>query len=1164
MADSSTAFPQTPFTTPKLEKLNAADWRVILLWILAGLIATGVAWRYYFKAFPEASVNFQVSRAQVLDIGRQFVTAQGANLNGYQSTIVFNVNDDAKTYLERTVGLEQANKLLATQVSAWSWTIRFFRPQQHEEYRVRISPAGKVVGYRHIIEESQAGPKLDFNGAEQRAADFLTNQLHDDLSNYVFLPEEANPTDLPARRDWDFSWERKNFRVPDNAGGATYRIQVTIQGDQPGYAAEFLKVPDDWVRGYARLRSSNNLVETYAIIPYFILYGAAFWVIFELSKLGLLRWGAPVKIGLVLAGLWFLNSINSWPNLRAQYDTNSSYSAFFFNQIMIAALYSLLQGLLVTFAFAPGEAMYRLTQPDRVQLQFAVRRPGLRSKEFFRACVIGLCLAAVHIGYIVVFYIVAQRHGAWVPQDINYQDALSTSLPWLEAMVIGLFAASSEEFLFRMFAIPFVDRVFKNKFLAVVLPAFAWGFLHANYPQEPAYIRGVEIGMMGILAGIVFLRWGILATFIWHYTVDATLGSLLLLRSASPYLRISGAVVSGLAFIPLIFAAVMYVMRGGFEVHEEALNRALPIKAPPAAETHEAPAEATIIAGAKYEAISNQALVTIAFLAVVGVAILLSVHTKTVGSYIRFKMDARQAATQGDAILRQIKADPTKYRRAVINNFNLETEEGELVTKYLVEKLGVDGANRVYENQVPQAFWRVRYFRDSQQEEYAVIFRADGTLHSIWHTLDDRAPGPNLTKEQALQIAALWLQKFKNIDFSQWHFVSADSDKKPHRTDHVFVWEQNKPIAGGPDPNNAAFIRMTLQVNGFDISQYRVYIKLPEQWELDQTKSTLRGSILGVWRWAFPSLIGVFAIVVFFREFKRASAIVPWRRFAIWAAISAAAFLVTEYTGIPQTLMNYTTSIPFRTFVSTVAVGIVLSVVVLLGAYSLLFGLADYFLTRSGIEPPLPHWRELPANYFRDALITGVAGTAIWLGYERLKYLIFVMLHPKTGVAASSVPPGLDANHPALQQLAMMIYQGIGGIAILGMIAGFIAAFVKQTWMRVLVLIGFALVLAGAEVSAAQFAAALVLSLVSFGIVWWGIRVIRFNVLGYFLILAFLALLPAAIEWYKQPNAYIRTNAVTLFIAIGLLVVVPLVFWLKGDGKSGSANAAPVLSETQS
>ena len=117
----------------------------------------------------------------------------------------------------------------------------------------------------------------------------------------------------------------------------------------------------------------------------------------------------------------------------------------------------------------------------------------------------------------------------------------------------------------------------KSRFLAVVLPAFFWGFLHSNYPQEPAYIRGLEVGLIGIVAGLVLLRWGIWATLIWHYTVDAFLISTSLLRSHGAYLRVSGAIVGGAALIPLAIAAISYVSRGGFVEDASLLNSARPL-----------------------------------------------------------------------------------------------------------------------------------------------------------------------------------------------------------------------------------------------------------------------------------------------------------------------------------------------------------------------------------------------------------------------------------------------------------------------------------------------------------------------------------------------------------------------------------------------------------
>ena len=300
-------------------------------------------------------------------------------------------------------------------------------------------------------------------------------------------------------------------------------------------------------------------------------------MILSLGRSGLLEWRAGLGLGAFLTVLFFIMTMNQWPLDRAAYDTNTPYSGFFLGQLGQAALLSVVSALLVVLAVVPGEPLYRVSQPGRLRLDVGLQFAGIRTKEFFTANVIGICLAAAHIGYITVFYIVSGKLGAWAPQDLSYTDVVSTWLPWVYPLTIGIYAATSEEFLFRLFAIPFLLRTTSSKFLAVVLPAFAWGFLHSNYPQEPAYIRGLEVGLIGIVAGLVMLRWGIWATLTWHYTVDAFLISTSLLRSEGIYLRVSGAIVGGAALIPLGIAAISYLSRGGFETDSDLLNSARPL-----------------------------------------------------------------------------------------------------------------------------------------------------------------------------------------------------------------------------------------------------------------------------------------------------------------------------------------------------------------------------------------------------------------------------------------------------------------------------------------------------------------------------------------------------------------------------------------------------------
>src|SRR6202023_3242331 len=133
-------------------------------------------------AFPEASVEFKVPRPAALEQARQFAISQGAQLDGYESSIVFDVDETDKTYLEREVGLKQANQMMTNDVHIWYWQTRFFRPLQKEEFQVRVDPGGGIVGYTHELEETAAGARLERAAAPSAAEAFLRGTLHVDFS----------------------------------------------------------------------------------------------------------------------------------------------------------------------------------------------------------------------------------------------------------------------------------------------------------------------------------------------------------------------------------------------------------------------------------------------------------------------------------------------------------------------------------------------------------------------------------------------------------------------------------------------------------------------------------------------------------------------------------------------------------------------------------------------------------------------------------------------------------------------------------------------------------------------------------------------------------------------------------------------------------------------
>jgi membrane protease YdiL (CAAX protease family) len=1146
-------------------RLSGREKRALILWVLAGIVGLWYAQRHFFEAFPEASVNFRVPRAAALTRARNFVESLGPSMAGYRSVIVFGVNDNAKTYLEREVGLREANRMMSSEVNVWNWDVRFFRPNQEEEFRVGVSPEGNITGYQHKVPEAKAGGEPSRTEAEKTAQDFLTAKLGKNATDWDFLSEEANSEKKPNRTDWSFTWEKHGFRAKD----APERLQIALHGNDIGGATETLKVPEQWERDYEHLRSTNIFYNQVAVIPYLILFGACLWIGIQLTRKGQTGWALALQLGLLVAVFLTAMQLNHWPLDLYQYDTNSAYGSFAIQQVLGALLFGIGSALTVTLVLPGGEPLYRAAKPQFLRLRQAFTWRGLQSKEFFSSCIVGLSLAAAQMGFLVAFYLIANHFGAWAPQEVNYEDSVSTVIPWIGGIAIGLLAATSEEFLFRLFAIPLLQKVTKSKVIAVVLPAFSWGFLHTAYPNEPPYIRGLEVGLIGIGVGIVFLRWGILATLVWHYTVDASLVGLLLIRSSSPYFRISGLLVGLAVLIPFAIAVYSRLRRGTFEEDEDLLNGAMkPVPTGGALDAVIAPeipagdvaAEKPVADAPRgYHALSTGMTGFLCVCIVVGGVAAWRLKPARLGDYLKLKVGAKEATARAGEILKQRGVDPKNYKTATV--FVDVTDA--TASEYLREKIGVPALNEIYDQRVPGALWHVRFFRDSQPEEYSVVLRPDGTLHSVHHDVEEAAPGASLSKEDALAKAQEFLRRNKNIDLSQWTLVEATSEKKPKRLDHKLMWQENQPLdqtQNAATAANHAFERMQLLVVGDEPTSYRTFIKIPDQWKRQREEQSVARTIFALLPLLLAIGFGGMVLVFFLREIKSdLMREVPWRRFALWGMYGVVAYILIFAFGnrIAQALTQYSTAMPLKFVLGALGIGFLVGTFFFLGAIVLVFAMAWFFLRQAFADKDFPGWRGMTKNYYRDALLIGAGGTAAMIALRR--FSDWVSLHWPTAHQSLSASFGndFDARLPAISISATAVLHGLLFTGAIAMAAAFIAAHCKSPIVRGLLFVVASLAMAGGWGSTADFlkqwiGGAVFLALVVFGIT----KVARLNLLGYFLVLAIPALLAGCVEMLGQPDSFYRAQGLECVAALGLLLILPFAAWLTAKDAPQDSSAA--------
>jgi membrane protease YdiL (CAAX protease family) len=970
-----------------LIKLTSAEYKVIGIAVVVAAVSLGIGVKYFWRAFPEAAIEFRVNRDDSAPLAEKFLAARGARLEGYRHAAVFDYDDESKVYLERTQGLVRMNRLTRGPIHLWRWSHRWFKPQQKEEFRADVTPAGEVAGFEHEIPESAPGANLDVASARALAEKFLTQVMKRDLADLEFV--ETKTDKRPARTDHSFTWKQKSVEL----GDGSWRVTVEVTGDQAAAYSEFLKVPEQWSRDYRKLRSRNESAQFVAEVFFFLLTGAMLVILILRLRDRDVLGRMSVAFGGVAAALYFLGQLNTFSLAEFAYRTTDSYASFLARNLLFSFLGAMGVGAFIFFLVASSEPVYRENFPRLISLRRYLSWPGLRSRSFFMANVVGIALTFFFFAYQTVFYLAAEKLGAWAPADVPFTDLLNTRIPWVTVLFIGFFPAVSEEMQFRAFAIPFLRKLLRGWPAALVLSAFIWGFLHSAYPNQPFFIRGVEVGLGGIVTGLIMLRFGILATLIWHYSVDALYTAFLLLRSPNHYLMVSGGLAAGIMLVPLLVALVAYWRSGTFTEESLLTNASEGVSRPP---HKEAVVEAE--APLAYRALSQRRLVLAGVLTLVFIALAM-VPVQRFGEGISLHISRQDALRAADAFLRQRHIEPASYHRVAWVYENVQP----LAIRYLLERKSIRETDRIYREAVRPALWEARYFRPLQKEEHLVsVDPASGQVSGYQHLLDDDAPGVSLAPDQAQALAAKALEQ-EGYRLADFDLQNSQAKKQKARQDYTLVW-QAKP----GDPRNVGDAHYWLEVDvaGDQVVGFRRLFKLPEEWERQRAALRLSNVILiGV---GLVVVVGMVAggLILLVMQVRRAQ--IPWTPAIKVGAAVTVLWALAELNGLSVAYRDYDTSISIAAFQMRTAVRLFI-LPLLLGLFSVLVvGLAVSLYPGA--------WRIFRASarrlWRRDAAVAIVLSLAVGAALSRLGALLATRFHAYTPVRIGLFPDLFDAASP--------------------------------------------------------------------------------------------------------------------------------------------------------
>jgi hypothetical protein len=925
-----------------------------IFWIVLGALGLAgavTALQLFTVALPNVSVDITMDREAAMAEAAALADRLGWGPEDARSAASFGqVDSEVQTYVELEGGGRDAFQgLMDVGVyEPYQWRVRRFAEGEVEETSVSFSPAGTPYGFRLRLAEDDAGPgnltppEAQFAAAQAVAAWPL------DLTPYDLV--ESSSETLPGGRvDHTFVYERGDITLAD----ARFRLRLVVSGNRLSQLTHFVFVPEAFSRRYADMRSTNDsiaLVSQSIFLLLYVLLGAGVGSALLLRKRWI-EWRTALAWGAVTATLFGLNAINALPLSWMSYDTAVSANLFIFQNIASAGAIAILGAPILAFFFLAGESLGRKAFPDHLQ-QWRFWSPEVAASNSALGITVGAYLfVGLQVGYVVLFYMGTSRlEGWWSPADALVQpDLLATYFPWLQAVSTSLFAALWEESIFR--AVPLACAALigarygrRNMWVwgMVAFQAVVFAAGHANYPQQPAYARVVELSIPAFAWGAVYVFFGLVPTILAHFLYDLALISSVLFASDA---MIDQGVIVGVAAIPLL--VVLWARRGGRGTStspEWSFNRAwsappLPaaVSAPTRASEEEssgdsidppsglstglrrshAGGELANEPGGVATDVAPEAATRLPFsVGVFGAAGAVG-FALWVGTLLMGEAPPRLGVTRGEAV--EIAQARVLERGFALDGWTPSAFTDDGVSsghEYVFEEAGEEEYQALFGEFLPPPQWIVRFVDwnaspEERVEEFLVNISVDGTVRRAVHQLPEGRAGAVLDEASARELAR------RALPPGSWEEVSAEESAHESRTDWDFTFRDPSVLT-----EVAGEGRASITVSGNEVGNVRRFVHVPEEWARAQREAASRRSVIS---------LGLIFVLILMFGVGAVVAIVVWSRRGLetrplWigSAVGCTALALSTANAWPATIAVFSTAQPFGFQAGGAAFGLLL------------------------------------------------------------------------------------------------------------------------------------------------------------------------------------------------------------------------------------------------
>jgi sigma-B regulation protein RsbU (phosphoserine phosphatase) len=539
---------------------------------IAGAIAF---FTLYGDHSPQASFDLKVDRTEVIARATEYLDQLDYDVEGLTADAFFSFDSGIALYLEATQGLVEAHDILrADTLSTHNWSVDFYDrslppSQMRDTYRVWITPAGKILGYRHNLADSVAVESLPEEGARLLADNFLAD-LGLDLDDFEL--ENSSATQRTGRKDYYFRWARR-----DSVYAMVPKYWVRVQGSRIDAFRHDLSAPESFQQAGSSIQTFVTFLVTASSIATFVLLLFVIALFLKKYHEGEVGINTAIKVFVFL----FIIIVIEYGLKYQVVGTGTSLgdvNRFNVRMIVFVITVLIVQAFLAAMVFAAwsvGESSARRGWGNKLSAIDGILNKKLFTLDFANSTVMGYSFGFVILGLTYgVAALVSSSNNVSLFTIPLLNGIPESFFPSLSAVLFALRIAILNEIVFRLFFVSWLREKTKKTWPGILISSLLWTLVAftlwdfpLGYPSFavlfPAYF------LISVCLGLILVKYDLLTAIFTNFVLLAFTYAVPMLTSSGSFYEMQSMLFFVFMAAPLGVAAIGFVKQERFVFSRE-------------------------------------------------------------------------------------------------------------------------------------------------------------------------------------------------------------------------------------------------------------------------------------------------------------------------------------------------------------------------------------------------------------------------------------------------------------------------------------------------------------------------------------------------------------------------------------------------------------------